>query len=397
MKKLAILTTHPIQYYAPVFTLLHQRQRIDVKVFYTLGNLKEANYDPGFGKTFTWDIPLLSGYPYDLLDNTASNPGTRNFNGIVNPDLTDKINEWNPDAILIYGWAHQSHLKALRYYKNRIPVYFRGDSTTLIKQKGINRYLKYIFLRWVYSHVDHAFYVGKNNKSYFEKYGLKDEQLSFAPHATDNDRFNKDHFVEAMELRSGLNITNDEILILFAGKFEPVKNVGLLLSSFINLNRKDAHLLLVGNGINEDELKLQAQSSGLNNNIHFMDFQNQTYMPVLYHAADLFCLPSKSETWGLAVNEAMACGKPVLVSDKVGSAADLVYQEKNGAVFKAGALSGLSESLNRLLSTGRNGLHSMGECSREIIENWNFETQVKAIESFIINGKLKGKHEETAG
>ena len=387
---MAILTTHPIQYYAPVFTLLHQRQKVSIKVFYTLGNSNEANYDPGFGKTFNWDIPLLSGYPYDSLSNTASNPGTRNFNGIINPDLTDKINEWEPDGILIYGWAHQSHLKALRYYKNKIPVYFRGDSTILVEQKGINKYLKYIFLRWVYSHVDHAFYVGKNNKAYFAKYGLKDEQLSFAPHATDNDRFNKSHTAEANELRSDLNLKIDDNLILFAGKFEQVKNVGLLLSAFINLNRKDAHLLLVGNGINEDELKTQALSSGLKDNIHFMDFKNQTFMPVLYQAADLFCLPSKSESWGLAVNEAMACGKPVLASDKVGSAADLVQQGQNGAVFKAGSLTGLSENLNELLSKGRHGLYQMGECSKNIINKWTFENQVKSIESFIINDKQMG-------
>ena len=262
MKRLAIITTHPIQYYAPVFKLLQAQGNITIRVFYTLGSGTGSKFDPGFGKNVKWDIPLLDGYDYEWADNTASDPGTRRFMGIVTPGLTNRVNEWKPDAVLVYGWAYHSHLKAIRYFKNKIPVYFRGDSTLLSEPKGIKGALKYLFLRWVYSHVDHAFYVGANNRRYYEKYGLKDEQLSFAPHAIDNDRFKIDHAAEVSELRSSLKIKEDDILILFAGKFEPVKNVEFLLSAFVYLNRVGAHLLLVGNGINEQALKEQPQFTG---------------------------------------------------------------------------------------------------------------------------------------
>jgi glycosyltransferase involved in cell wall biosynthesis len=384
-KRLAIITTHPIQYYSPVFKLLHERNKIDVKVFYTWGELFAGKFDPGFNKKIEWDLPLLDGYPFEWVKNTAPDPGSSHFRGIRNPELIDQVKGYQPDAILIYGWAYSGHLKALRYFKNKIPVYFRGDSTILNETGELKGLLKTLFLKWVYKHVDRAFYVGTNNKAYFKKYGLTDAQLTFAPHAIDNERFKTDRKKEADELRSSLKIGPEEILILFAGKFEAVKNVELLLTAFINANLPGARLLLVGNGILEEKLKLQAAGSPVADKINFLDFKNQTYMPVLYQAADIFCLPSNSETWGLAINEAMICGNVILTSDKVGAAVDLVKQGENGAIFKAGSLSGLTEALTGLVGPGKKRLVEMGELSQKIIRDWNFEEQAKAIEETIKN------------
>jgi glycosyltransferase involved in cell wall biosynthesis len=390
MKKLAIITTHPIQYYAPVFKLLHQRGKIEIKVFYTLGAPVIAKYDPGFGKAVSWDIPLLDGYPYIWVDNTAKNPGTRHYKGIITPELTAQIMEWHADVILVFGWAYNSHLKAIRYFKNKIPVFFRGDSTLLNEPKGIKKIFKYIFLRWVYIHISHAFYTGKNNKAYFKKYGLKEKQLSFAPHAIDNLRFEENRAEEAKKLRLSLNISNEDILILFAGKFEPRKNVELLLSAFECLNRQNVHLLLVGNGVDEHKLKDQANKSNIAGNIFFLDFKNQSYMPVLYQAANLFCLPSKSESWGLSVNEAMACGKAILASDMVGCAVDLVKNGENGAIFKTNELRSLIGCLQEL-TADKAGLIKFGEQSQIIIKDWNFLSIAKAIENKILN-ETSGPH-----
>ena len=380
--RLAIITTHPIQYYAPVFKLLHERQKIDIKVFYTRGQNAGA-HDHGFGKAIDWDIPLLDGYPYEWVQNTAAEPGSHHYKGIVNPNLIKQVKEWQPGAILFFGWAYQSHLKAMRHFKGRVPVYFRGDSTLLNEPTGFRKILKHIFLRWVYKHVDHAFYVGTNNKAYFKKYGLKDEQLTFAPHAIDNWRFESDHTKEANDLRLSLNIKANDILVLYAGKFEIVKNGELLLSSFIKLNRDNVHLLLVGNGIKEQLLKEQAKNSGIAGHIHFWDFKNQSAMPALYQCADLFCLPSLSESWGLAINEAMACGKAILASDKVGCAIDLVKKGSNGDIFESGDKVGLANSLDQLTRT-KTGLAEMGKNSAIIIKDWSFINIAKAIEDKLI-------------
>lgn len=375
--RLAIINTHPIQYYAPVFKLLHLQKNLSIKVFYTYGENSVNKYDPGFNRNINWDIPLLEGYPYEFIKNTAQDAGTHTFNGIINPGLIDKITEYKPEAILIYGWAHHSHLKAIRYFKNKIPVYFRGDSTLLDGNKSIKKILKYIFLKWVYSHVDVALYTGTNNKAYFKAYGLKDEQLKFVPHSIDNDRFTMAKTDEAALLRQKLNIPENDLLILFAGKFENKKDPLLLLSAFLTINKPGVHLLFVGNGVLENELKENAAGKA---NIYFMDFQNQTCMPVIYQACDLFCLPSKgpAETWGLVVNEAMACKKAVLVSDKVGCAVDLVKNGYNGLIFKAGDMNSLVDSLK--IITARKKLNEMGAHSGKIIEDWSISVQVKNIE-----------------
>ncbi len=385
MKRLAIVTTHPIQYYAPIFQLLSRRQKIDVKVFYTVGEkFHSSKLDPGFGKEVSWDIPLMEGYDYQWAENISRDPGTRSFKGIETPGLIKEIESWKPDALLVIGWSYHSHLRALRYLKNKVPVYFRGDSTVLQKKTGLKQTFKNLLLRWVYRNVDHAFYVGENNKAYFEKYGLQEKQLSFAPHAVDNERFAADRSEEAIALRSSLKVKEHDILVLFAGKFEPVKNVGLLLGAFIKMNRPNVHLLLAGNGVDENNLKAAAKSSEIADNIHFVDFKNQSEMPVLYQAADLFCLPSKSESWGLSVNEAMACGRAVLTSDKVGCAADLVLPGQNGAIFEEGDLDALLDSL-RMLTADKKKLAVFGERSKVLIKNWNFLNIAKAIEQKLLN------------
>ena len=381
MIRLAIITTHPIQYYAPVFELLHQRQQLEIKVYYTWGEASETKFDPGFGKTISWDIPLLKGYSYTFLENTADNPGSHHYRGIVNPTLIDQINEWKPNAILIYGWAYQSHLKAIYYFKNKVPVFFRGDSTLLDEENGIKKIVKSIFLKWIYKQVDYVFYVGRNNKDYYKKYGLKENQLIFAPHAIDNERFGEEKGEETILFRRKLGIPDNNILILFAGKIEEKKSPLLLLEAFLELKKPGVHLLFLGNGILEQRVKEIAKNK---NCVHFIDFQNQSSMPVAYQACDLFCLPSKGpgETWGLAVNEAMACGRAVLVSDKVGCAIDLVQKDYNGEIFKNENRNDLVNCLDKL-TRSKKQLQLYGQNSKTIIKDWSFLKIAEAIEGKI--------------
>ena len=383
MRKLAIVTTHPIQYYAPVFQLLAQRGNIDIKVFYTWSQSSLKKNDPGFGRDVIWDIPLLDGYPYEFVENTAQDPGSHHSKGIINPRLIPAITNWKADAVMVIGWAYKSHLAALKHFKNKIPVLFRGDSTLLDEQWGLKNLLRFLYLRWVYRHVDYALYPGAATRAYFEKYGLKKTQLVFAPHAVDNARFAADRQGEARELRTGLGIKDEEILILFAGKFEAKKAPLILIEDFLSLAQSNVHLLMVGNGALEARLKQKANG---HTNIHFMDFQNQSVMPVVYQASDLFCLPSRgpNETWGLAVNEAMACCKAVLVSNKTGCAADLVKPGQNGHVFTAED----NESLGLNLATlciSKEKLRLLGTESAKIIADWNFTKIAEAIETTVIS------------
>lgn len=385
VNKLAIITTHPIQYYAPIFRLLNSDYEIEIKVFYTWSQSKEGiKYDPGFGKKIEWDIPLLDGYDFTFVKNTSAKPGSHHFFGIKNPTLIPEIESWKPDAVLVIGWSFVSHLQCIRYFHKKIPVLFRGDSTLLDEGPGIKTMLRRLFLKWVYSHVDVAFYVGTNNKVYFLKHGLKNEQLVFAPHAVDNGRFGENAAykkMEALAWRSKLGIAASDLVFLFAGKLEPKKNPAILIESFSEIKNEKIKLVLLGDGILKEQLKSLSKND---ERISFVEFQNQQEMPVVYRMADVFVLPSKGpgETWGLAVNEAMACGRAILVSDKVGCAADLVADGKNGYIFRSNDIASLKEKINKLVSN-KNGLAEMGKASAALINEWNFEAIASAVKNVL--------------
>lgn len=381
MKKLAIVSSHPIQYNAPLFALLSKRGNIDVKVFYTWGEevLKEK-YDPGFTRSIQWDIPLLEGYNWQFEKNTSKTPGSHHFNGIINPFLIDNITRWGADAVLVYGWSFSSHLNVLRHFHNKRKVFFRGDSTFVNNTPFIKRVLRISFLRWVYSHIDTALYVGTHNRHYFEKCGLKNQQLVFAPHAIDNTRFMQPAEIlkaQALQTRCELGIAADAVVFLYAGKLDANKNVGLLVDAFLRLNATDTHLVIAGNGVMEEALKMKAAGKI---NIHFLPFQNQQQMPVLYRVGDVFVLPSVSETWGLSLNEAMACGCALCVSDTCGAAADLVSDGINGYVFCNNDSEHLMEAM-ALLSSSKAMAAGMGKRSAEKISHWNFEKVCATIEA----------------
>jgi glycosyltransferase involved in cell wall biosynthesis len=251
LEKLAIITTHPIQYNAPMFALLAVRAKVKIKVFYTWGkSVLKHKFDPGFGKNISWDIPLLEGYEFSFIQNIAVDPGSHHFKGIDNPTLIAEIKNWKADAILVYGWNFKSHLKCLRYFHKKIPVYFRGDSI-LSGQQHLKSMLRKIVLKWVYSHVDFAFYVGTENKKYFLEVGLKNSQLVFAPHAVDNQRFTDEigyYEDEAAQWRKQLGILPGELVIVYAGKLESIKNLDWLINIVLKKRDLTIKLILVGNG-----------------------------------------------------------------------------------------------------------------------------------------------------
>lgn len=382
MKKLAVLTTHPIQYYAPVFRLLAARGNVAIRVFYSWGESSLKKYDPGFGRVIEWDIPLLEGYDYEFLENSSKDPGTHHFWGIVNPLLRQRIDAWKPDALLVIGWNFHSHLQAMRHYRGRLPVLFRGDSTLLDEQPGWRKIARRLALRWVYRHVDVALYVGTENKKYFLAHGLRENQLVFAPHAIDNERFadndTRRYGERARAWRRELGFADADVVVLYAGKLATKKGVDMLLQAFNDLDHAKARLLIAGNGPLEPDLKKMAAFNG---RIHFLPFQNQSIMPVLYRMGDVFCLPSRGpgETWGLAVNEAMACSKAVLVSNRCGCAGDLVRNGENGQIFRAGSQEDLNRQLATMLSSGTAYTREMGARSAEIIQDWTIDRLANSV------------------
>ena len=373
MIRLAIVSSHPIQYNAPFFAELAKQKGIQLKVFYSWqGPVNQR--DPGFNQLVTWDIPLLEGYDYEFVNNRAKNPGSHHFSGLDNPEIIKKIKDWKANALLVYGWAFKTHLKVIRHFHKRIPIFFRGDST----QIGVGNKLRFIIrsmvLKWVYQHVDYVFYPGTYSKEYFVQNGVMESQLLHIPHCVDNERFSGEHGKyesQAKQIRHSLGITDESLVVLFSGKLMRIKQPEMLLDAVIQANEKKNYphvqLVFVGTGPLEKILKKKSEHLTF---VHFLGFKNQTEMPIMYRIGDVSVLPSISETWGLAVNEAMACKRSVWVSDKVGCAPDLIEPGVTGEIISAVDLNSLIKVIDKYRCQPKKVME-MNQAAFKKIQDWS--------------------------
>ncbi len=373
MTRLAVVTTHPVQYYAPWFRQMTSQSGLDVRVFYLWDFGVTRQQDPGFGQAVCWDLPLLEGYAWEFVDNRSSRPGTTHFWGIDNPQLVSRLEAYAPDVVLCIGYNYATFARLLwQWNSRRCPLLLRGDSHRLLPRRGLKEGLKRLLLSGLFRRFGAFLYVGQANRAYYRLHGVPEERLFFSPHAVDNDRFmaNTDEVrTQAMAWKRELGIPPDRRVVLFVGKLEVKKRPQDLLAAFALARLPDTALLFVGAGGLEAELRAAARSVP---QVYFAPFQNQTQMPRTYAAADVVVLPSygPSETWGLCINEAMCLGKPVIVSSHVGCAGDLVEAGRNGAVFQAGDRADLARQLARLLL--EEDLASAGRASLLRIQHYSY-------------------------
>lgn len=370
MHRLAIVLSHPVQYYSPWFRWLRAHTPLEFRVFYLWEFGVTPTRDPQFGTTFQWDVDLLAGYDSEFVPNIARDPGTHHFGGLDNPALTARLAAWRPGAVLLFGYNWRSHLRVVWWARRHgVPLLFRGDSHLLGRaQLPLRRRL---LLRLLYRQFAAFACVGAANRDYFRALGVPDTRLFFAPHAV-----NAAHFdpadpasrAAAQKLRDGLGLAGKRV-VLFAGKFSAAKQPVALLEAFLASATPADALVFVGDGAERDRLTALAATRP-DAAVRFLPFANQSEMPARYRLADLFVLPSRGhyETWGLAVNEAMHLGVPCLVSDLVGCQRDLVTPGETGWVFPADDPAALTATLRAALRTppeemlrlGRNALATAG-------------------------------------
>ena len=351
-----MVLSHPTQYYSPWFRWLRVHTALAFREFYLWDFGVVARQDPQFQVKFAWDVDLLTGYDSEFVPNRATRPGTGHFWGMRNPALLARLEEWRPDAVLLFGYRYATHLRVIAWCRRRrIPLIFRGDSHLLGQPRP--SLLKRIALRGLYRQFAAVTYVGAANRAYFEAFGVPAAHLYFAPHAVNHEHFdprNPTHQEAAQRLRVQLGLPAGRRVVLFAGKLVPAKQPLGLLEAFLSAPRTDVTLLYVGEGDEKPALQARAaQVSGAD--VRFLPFANQSEMPARYLLADLFVLPSRGnyETWGLAINEAMHMGVPCLVSNVVGCQRDLVTDGDTGWVFRANDPAHLGAKLDEALD----GLH----------------------------------------
>jgi glycosyltransferase involved in cell wall biosynthesis len=391
-RKLLIISTHPIQYNAPLFNYLSGSGNFELKVFYTNGQPDDKIFDKEFGKERSWKIDLLKGYDHEFLENKGYSSLLPSFFSIVNPQITQRIDAFKPSMIIIYGWNYFSHLQILLKYNGKVPIVFRGDSTSIDDdEKNIfHLYFRYKFLKWVYRRTDYILSPGSASDTYFSKCGVLRSKIIRVPHAVENNWFTSFSVEEVSEIKAiktELNLQDGNFVFLFAGKFIEKKNPLLLVDAFSVLAKElpNVRLLIVGDGELESAIRKRVNelTEIISKRITILPFQDQPAMKIIYRLANFFVLPSKgpAETWGLSVNEALACGTPVLVSDRCGCAAEIVGEGVNGFIFQSGNLQSLITQMKKCCEKGIWEQYSSNATSS--VSNYNFQAYKAAIDHLI--------------
>ena len=247
------------------------------------------------------------------------------------------------------GWHFKSYLQAWwACRRNGLPILCRGDSQLAGRRSLPVRALKRLVYPAFLGSFDAHLAVGSRNRDYLLHYGVDPERIGSAPHCVDNAWWRERSRLaepsrEALRRRWGVG---PRVLVAtFVGKLTPTKRPGDLLAA---VERADGavHAVLVGDGPLRRELERSAGARGVP--ATFLGFRNQTELPEIYAASDAVVLPSGRESWGLVVNEALACRRWTVVSDAAGAADDLVDEGRTGFVVPAGAVSALADRLGRL-------------------------------------------------
>jgi glycosyltransferase involved in cell wall biosynthesis len=352
---LAILNTHPIQYYAPIWSRLSKYKNLNFEIWYLHKNINNS-FDEEFNRRVIWDSNLLKGYKYRLPLHCES------FLRFIYPfklphNFFSLILSRKVKVILLPGWGRRECWEIV-FISLFIPIslWVRGDSHLIsINKKTLKSYIKKLLLSFFFKRISKFLYVGSSNKNLYTFYGISKKKMIFTPHAVDNNFFRKNAYLSSREwvrLRQKYKISPDAFCILFAGKFISVKNPFLLIYSLRFLSKMlpnfKFHLLYVGSGILKNEIQDLWDSYFSENkslSISFTGFLNQSSMPKVYAISDILVLPSTSETWGLVVNEAYASSLPCIVSNVCGCAEDLVRPIDSRLIFKNNSPISLANSL----------------------------------------------------
>jgi glycosyltransferase involved in cell wall biosynthesis len=355
--KLGVLTSHPIQYQAPWFRAL--ASKVDLEVFFAHQQSAAEQGEAGFGVSFDWDVDLLSGYTHAFLKNVSQQPGVNHFSGCDTPEIEAVIRKKKFDVFIVSGWYLKAYRQAARACQRcGVALMVRGDSQLGTPRSRFKRVALEVRQRWLLRQFDAFLTVGKRNREYLQHFGVPPRKIFFAPHFVDNKWFDA-QARNAMSDRDGLRrswgASETTLVVLFVGKFQPGKRPQDILHAISRLRDLKIGAVGIFVGAGEIEVELRHLASTLGVTVCFEGFKNQSALPRYYVAADVLVLPSESETWGLVVNEAMACGKPAIVSEAVGCAPDLIDESETGFTFPVGDASSLSERVAALAKLTRAG------------------------------------------
>ncbi|MCB9307755.1 MAG: glycosyltransferase family 4 protein [Lewinellaceae bacterium] len=358
-------------------------ESLDVTVLYCSRQSAEAKLDRQFGVNVAWDIPLLEGYNHVFLKNHAPRPSMYSFWGLQNWGLIRYLWKAPKSVLVVNGWRFFIFILAILIGKisghtvcMKIDTPIKRD----LKRSEIKLTLRKILLSKVlFRFVDFFLYIGVQNKAFYRYYGVAEEKLIFSPFSVDNERFQEllpENAQEKKRIRQNLSLPLEDVIIMYSGKFMSIKRPVDVINAFmqIDTNKYNCSLVFMGDGELRKELENIIEKHKLKNVI-ITGFINQNTIPQYYAASDIFIMASEYESWGLSVNEAMNLGLPVIVSNEVGCAEDLVKPGVNGYIYPCGDVQRLAEKIHQLI-VDKPLRHKMGKQSLQIVNQYSFQNVI---------------------
>ena len=382
--RVAIIASHVIQYQDPFFRLLAADPDIDLTVLYLSDAGAQSYRDEDMGTTLQWDVEVLIGYRHAFLRNLARN-SNRGWTRHVNPGIVQALLRGHYDMVIfMLGWGSISAvLGILTCRLGGIPFFLYGDSSFPPTEDSMRRRSRARLLRWLFRNTTGFMVSGALNAEYYRHYGADSNHFFLLPWAVDNERFEKaSRFAsgERERMRESLGIRPDQIVFVFSAKLIARKDPITLLHAYEQMpDRDQAVVLFLGDGVLREPLEAYAQEHELAG-AHFTGFVNQSELPKYYGISDVLVLPSTYEPRGAVINEAMACGLPVVVTDRCGSIGDIVLEGENAFIYPAGDEVALAGFMDRLTADAELRAR-MGRRSREIIDTWTFARGVQGVKA----------------
>ncbi len=382
---LAVLNTHPTQYFAPLYRFIAAAPDIDLIVYYCSRQGTGSYTDAGFEREVRWDTDLLNGYRHEFLPNLRSRDRVAGWLTLVNPSIVRRLRERLPDALWIHGHAYVTALLAVAAARKfHIPLMMRCETHLQLKRNRVKRLLRRALMPRFYRLFGACLPIGRLNRDFYRSNGVPEDRLFDVPYTVDNGFFSAAVGTDRRSrqaLRKKYELPPHKPLILFAGKLIDRKRPSDALSAFEMLRSRgtEAALAIVGSGPLQDSLEQRARGHRIPD-VHFLGFRNQGELPHLYAAADVFVFPSVDEPWGLVLNEVMCAGLPVVAYRDIGATADLIREGWNGYIVAPGDVDGLAARLSDLVRD-RELRERMGAASRNIMTRWGFEEDLRGIQA----------------
>jgi glycosyltransferase involved in cell wall biosynthesis len=378
--RILAIASHPVQYMSPIFRRLAARPDIDLHVAYCSLHGAESAHDPEFGTAFCWDIPLLDGYSWTHVCNRGSGAGS--LLGLCNPRLWKIVQEGNFDAALCFtGYRCATFWIAwLAAMSSRTAFLFGTDSTTLAPRDGRSwkTVLKKLIWPRLFRLADQVIVPSSDSRDLMLSLGVPGDRVTLTPYSVDNDWWiQQAASVDRNAIRAAWGASSSDLVILFCAKLQPWKRPLDLIRAFAKASLPNAMLVYAGEGPLRPQLESEAISLGIVSRVRFLGFVNQSQLPAVFSSADLMVLPSEYEPFGVVVNEAMCCGCPVIASDRIGAAHDLIAPVCTEFIYPVGNIYELA-SILKSAAADRARLKALAHEYNSHIRSWSPEKNISA-------------------